>query len=89
MTPYDGLGLHDDEHIGPTGPKPTECGPEESVRPVQGWPRPFPFEHGKLLSEGEDLQGGIASIAKEGAAQLRIVRIDQHGTLYPTSAIRF
>jgi hypothetical protein len=65
MPPHDGLGLHDDEDVGPTGPKAAECGPEESVPPVQHGPRPFTFEHGKLLSEGEDLESGIASIAKE------------------------
>ena len=67
MPPYDGLGLHDDEDVGPTGPEATEYGPEESVQPVQPWPRPFTLEHGKLLSDGEDLESGIASIAKEDA----------------------
>ena len=32
---------------------------------VQRRSRPFAFEHGKLLSEGEDLESDIASIAKE------------------------
>ena len=65
MPAYDGLGLHDDEDVGPPGPKAAECGPEESVQPVQRWPWPFTLEHGKLLSEGEELESGIASIAKE------------------------
>jgi hypothetical protein len=34
---------------------------------VQRRPRPFAFEHGQLLSEGEDLKSGIASMAKEDA----------------------
>jgi hypothetical protein len=34
-----------------------ECGPEESVPGVQFWPRPFPFQHGELLAEGEDFEG--------------------------------
>jgi hypothetical protein len=34
-------------------------------RRFQHGPRPFPFEHGKLLSEGENLESGIATIAKE------------------------
>jgi len=29
------------------------------------WPRPFPFQHGDLLAEGKDFEGGIASTAKE------------------------
>jgi hypothetical protein len=65
MPLYDGLGLHDDEDVGPTGPKAAKCDPEESVQLVQRQPRPFAFEHGKLLSEGEDLESDIASIAKE------------------------
>jgi hypothetical protein len=36
-------------------------------RGVQGRPRPFAFEHGHLLSQGEDFQGGIASTAEEDA----------------------
>ena len=64
MPPYDGLGLHDDEDVGPTGPKAAKCGPEESVQPVQRRPRPFAFEHGKLLSEGEDLESDIARLRK-------------------------
>ena len=67
MPRYHGLGLHHDEDIGPTGPKDAECGPEESVQPVQRWPWPFTLEHGKLLWEGEDLESGIASVAKEDA----------------------
>lgn len=55
MPPYDGLGLHDDEDVGPTGRKAAGSGPEESVQPVQRWPRPFTLEHGKLLAEGEDI----------------------------------
>ena len=61
----DGLGLDDDEDVGPAGPEAAEGGPEESVQGVQYWPRPLAFEHGDLLSEGEDFEGGIASTAKE------------------------
>jgi hypothetical protein len=42
-----------------------ECRPEESVPGVQFWSRPFPFQHGDLLSEGEDFEGSIASTANE------------------------
>jgi hypothetical protein len=34
-------------------------------REVQCWPRPFAFEHGDLLSEGEDFERGVTSAAKE------------------------
>ena len=59
------LGLDDDEDLGPTMPEAAQGGPEEPVQGVQGRPRPFAFEHGDLLSQGEDFQGGIASTAKE------------------------
>ena len=61
-----GLGLDDDQDVGPAGPKVAEGGPEESVQGVQYWPRPLAFEHGELLTEGEDFEGGIAPTAKEG-----------------------
>jgi len=41
--------------------------PEESVEPVQVRPLPFAFEHGDLLSEGEDFESGIAPTANENS----------------------
>jgi hypothetical protein len=35
--------------------------PEESVQAVEFWPWPFSFEHGDLLSEGQNFEGVIAS----------------------------
>jgi hypothetical protein len=65
MPADDGLRLHDDEHVGPTEPEAAKGGPEESAQPVQYGPRPFAFEHGDLLSQGEDLESNIAPSAKE------------------------
>ena len=62
-----GVGFHENQDVGPAGPTLAESRPEESVQGVQFWPRPFPFQHGDLLSEGEDFEGGIASTAKEDA----------------------
>jgi hypothetical protein len=62
-----GLGLDDDKDIDPARPKVAEGSPEESVPAVQSWPWPFPFEHGDLLSECEDFEGGIAPTAEEDA----------------------
>jgi hypothetical protein len=59
------VGFHEDQDVRPAGPTLGECCPEESVPGVQSWPRPFPFEHDDLLSEGEDFQCGIASTAEE------------------------
>ena len=44
-----------------------EAGPEEAVEASQRRPRPLAFQYGDLLSEREDLQGGIAATADEHA----------------------
>jgi hypothetical protein len=64
----DGLGLHDDEDVGPAGPKAAQKGPEQPVGCTQIGAGTFPFEHGDLLSESEDFEGGIAAGAKEHAS---------------------
>jgi hypothetical protein len=60
-----GVGLHQDQDVRPAGPTLAERRPEQSVPGVQFWSLPFPFQHGDLLSEGEDFEGSIASIANE------------------------
>ena len=40
-------------------------GYEDSVQPVQYWPRPFAFEDGDLLSQRKDFEGDIAAISEE------------------------
>ena len=60
-----GVGFHENQNVGPAGPTLAESRPEESVQGIQFWPRPFSFQHGYLLSEGEDFEGGIAATAKE------------------------
>jgi hypothetical protein len=62
-----GVGFQEDQDVRPSGPTVAECRPEESVQGVQFWPRPFSFQHGDLLSEGEDFEGGIAWTAKENS----------------------
>jgi hypothetical protein len=39
--------------------------PEEAVQAIQFWPWPFSFEHGDLLSEGQNFEGGIPSTAEK------------------------
>jgi len=39
--------------------------PKESVHAIQFWPWPFSFEHGNLLSGGQNFEGGITSIAEK------------------------
>ena len=65
MPADDGLGLHDDEDVGPEGPEAAKGYPEESVQGVHRWPRPFAFEHGKLLPKCEDLDSNVAATTKE------------------------
>ena len=65
MLANDGLGLDNDEDLSPAGPTAAQAGPEESVQPVQDGPRPPAFKHCDLLSEGQDLKGGITPTAKE------------------------
>jgi hypothetical protein len=60
-----GFGSYEYQDVRPAGPTLAECRPEKAVPGVQFRPRPFPFQHGDLLSEGEDFEGGIASTAKE------------------------
>ncbi|HEY1494960.1 MAG TPA: hypothetical protein VGF49_10480 [Candidatus Solibacter sp.] len=42
-----------------------ESGPEEPVEGTEFWPSPFSFEHGDVLSEGQNFEGGITSTAKK------------------------
>jgi hypothetical protein len=60
-----GLGLHDDEDVGPPGPHTAQGRPEQPVKGVQLWARPFAFEHGGLLSEGEDLNCSVMPTAEK------------------------
>jgi hypothetical protein len=60
-----GLGLHDDEDVGPPGPHTAQGRPEQPVKGVQLWARPSPLEHGDLLSEGEDLNCSVMPTAEE------------------------
>jgi hypothetical protein len=61
------VGFHENQDFAPAGPTLAESRPEESVHGVQCWTQPFPFQHGDLLSEGEDFESGIATAAKEDA----------------------
>ena len=65
MPADDGLGLDDDQDVGPPGPKAVEGCPEEPAEGVQFGLRSLPFEHGDLLPEGEDFEGRVAATAEE------------------------
>src|SRR5215472_16140798 len=57
--------------------------PKESVEPVQGWTRPFAFEHRDLLSEGQDFESRITPTAKENPERRKECedRVDHELTL--------
>ena len=57
----DGRGFDDDEDVGPARPPTAQDRPKEPVQRIQDWPRPFAFEHGDLLSESQNFEGGITS----------------------------
>jgi hypothetical protein len=42
-----------------------KSGPKESDQGIQFWPWPFSFEHGHLLSEGQNFEGGVGSTAQQ------------------------
>jgi len=44
-----------------------QSGPEEAVEAVQRGSRPLTFEHGDLLPQRENFQGGIQTTAEEDA----------------------
>ena len=58
-----GVGLDDNQDFSPAGPTMAKSGPEESVQGIEFWPWPFSFEHGDLLSEGQNFESGITSTA--------------------------
>jgi hypothetical protein len=65
MPADDGLGLHDEEDVGPVGPNAAQGSPEEPVQPIQTGTGPLPLENCDLLPQGEDLQGGVLATAEE------------------------
>ena len=62
-----GVWFDNKQSIGPARPQAAEGGPKQPVDRVQGWPRSLAFEHGELLPQSEDFQGGIASGTEENA----------------------
>ena len=64
MPADDGFWFHQHEDVGPAGPD-AVGGPEEPVDRVQRRLRSFPLENGDLLSQGENLEGGVSAIAEE------------------------
>ena len=63
----DGLGLYDDEDIGPVGPRAAQGGPEQPVQPIRTGTGSFPFEDRDLLSESQNLQCKVTPTTEEDA----------------------
>jgi hypothetical protein len=51
---HHGVRLNNDEGLGPLGPDAAQNGPKQPVDGAQLWSRMFSFEHGQLLTQGED-----------------------------------
>ena len=60
-----GVGLHNNQDFSPAGPTMAKSGPKEPVHAIQFWPWSLSFEHGDLLSEGQNFEGGIPSTAEK------------------------
>ena len=50
-----------------TGPAAAQCDPEQAIQRPYGRPGALAFEHGELLSEGEDFQCRFSAREKENA----------------------
>ena len=61
-----GVRFHDDERIGPTGPKSPYEDPEQAVGPRDAQPRVLALEHGELLPQGEILEDEVSPRAEGG-----------------------
>ena len=84
MPADDGFGFDDDESFGPTGPATAERNPEDPVPPVQSGPWTLALEHGELLPQGQDLEGGIRPGLKERAerSEAKENRFDEHEPIF-------
>ena len=71
----DGLRLDDDQRIFPTGPAVAQCDPEQAIQRPYGRPGALAFEHGELLSEGEDFQRRFSAREKENADTAKRARM--------------
>src|SRR5450631_4464742 len=58
---HDGGGLDEHEDVAPAGPRTRQRDPEEPVGPSEGRPRAPAPKNGKLLAEGEILEGERAA----------------------------
>ena len=67
MPTDDGLRLHDDKDVCPTGPDLAQSCSEEPIEGVQRWPRAFPLKNCNVRSEREKLKRGVATAVEKHA----------------------
>ena len=65
MPADDGVGLHDDQGIGPAGAELPQEHPEAAIARLDPWPGDPAGVEGELLPESEPDEGLIASVAEE------------------------
>src|SRR5512142_2676598 len=65
MPTYDGVRLHNHEHLFPAGPEMTQSDPEQAVVGLQARPRVLSLEDGDLLTKSQNLKGEIGARTKK------------------------
>ena len=65
LPPQDGVRRHNDESLPPAGPDSGQGDPQQAISCAQLRPGHCSFVHGKLLAEGEVLEGELTMAAEE------------------------
>jgi hypothetical protein len=65
LPPQDGVGRHDDESLSPADPDSGQADPQQAISRAQLRPGHRSLVHGKLLAEGEVLEGELTMAAEE------------------------
>ena len=67
MPADDGLWFYDEQDVDTAAPDAAQDVPEEPVQTIQTGTGPLPLEDCDLLSEGENLEGGVTATTEEDA----------------------
>src|SRR5207247_996086 len=77
LPPQDGVGRHDDKGLSPAGPDSGQADPQQAINRAQLRPGHRSLEHGKLLAEGEVLEGELTMAAEEEREEPK--QVEQEG----------
>jgi hypothetical protein len=82
VPPDDGLGLDEDEDVGPPCPPPAQDDPEPAVGAGDARAPAAQGEGGQLLAEGKDLKHEVGAVAKGGDESFEEEQKDlEHGRM--------